>query len=523
VKLLRCGHRCPSGISTIIYNSVTPIDVQHQVCGEDCSIQTCPLCASQVTKESVVDLILYRTLEDIYPENETLDDLLITLPNCRHIFTVETLDGICDMEEYYRRDGPDGRWLGFQNPPTNFRKPPTCPTCRKTITSPRYGRIFKRADLDILENNVASQMSRSLAHVHGMIDSLSTAAIEAMVTTEAARIQVPRGWSPSSGTPKSRKKARASALKAMRNLPIQLDALDPGSEKYHSVVPAVAQAWKRATKGLSAAYMEARRVAETRSAHVHAWEAAFSSLYQQEVASAMDDPSRAPRKPEEHAMRVAKMKVGQPRPLADKRFLVESFWVTLDLRFTLASLAQRWLETVTSCPLEQRQAWAMYLNFILKTCSQDASIAREIARVSDSHRQAAKTAAYLMRAELEQFRFDIHMSRENNTLTVKHRDELAQAAAQKSTKTEQETLSTINDYLRLRGSTQQEEEWLEVNFTNIARTIVEEWSAIEMSLRDHTFYQPVSLEEKMSVVKALSSSWDFSKFSPCHCQKYSIN
>jgi hypothetical protein len=141
---------------------VTRIDIHLKVCGEDCSIQICPLCAPREIKENVVDSITCKKLEDIDLEQGTLEELLITLPNCSHVFTVKTLDGICEMQEYYRRDGPDGRWLGFKDPPTSFRKPPACPTCRQAITSPRYGRVFKRADLDILENNVASQMSQAL-------------------------------------------------------------------------------------------------------------------------------------------------------------------------------------------------------------------------------------------------------------------------------------------------------------------------------------------------------------------------
>lgn len=364
-------------------------------------------------------------------------------------------------------------------------------------------------------------MSRSLAQVHGKINSLSKADIEATVITEAVRIDIPRNSS-FSGTPKNRKKARASILKEQRHLPLPFNALDPGNNKYHAVAPPVVQAWKRATRDLLAAYEEARRVAETRSAHVRAWEAAFSSLYEQEVTSALNDPFHAPRKPREHAMRVARMKVGQPPPRADKRFLVEAIWATLDLRFILASLAKTWLENVRSYPGDQRQAWAMYLGFILKTCVRDASIASEIAHESDSHRQVTKTAVYHMRAELEQFRFNVHMARVNSTLTVDHRKELADSAAAKATQTKKDTRSTVNDYLKARGSAQQEKQWLEDNFNNIARTIIEEWLAIEMSLRDSTFYQPVSLDEKMAIVKALSSSYDFSKRSRPRCQRHSI-
>ena len=108
------------------------------VCGEDCYIQICPSCADANTKSKVVDFIMGRTMEDIDINQNTLDEILITLPICSHSFTVETLDGHCDMTQFYR-GGAEERWIGFQNPPTGFLKPPTCPMCRSAITSPRYG------------------------------------------------------------------------------------------------------------------------------------------------------------------------------------------------------------------------------------------------------------------------------------------------------------------------------------------------------------------------------------------------
>ena len=481
------------------------------VCGEDCSIQICPLCAPEHVKETVVDLIMNRNLREIDLEQDTLDEILITLPGCQHIFTVETLDGICDMTAFYRCN--DGRWVGFADPPTGFRKPPTCPTCRTAITSPRYGRIFKRADLDILENNVASQMSKSLEDVRKSVRLLSKADIGRNVTTAAGRSKVASA-SLSGKSLKSRKKAQISFSKENREVPAPLDALDPSNNKFHSVTLPATQAWRRTTKQLFDAYAQARRVAETRSAHVNAWEAAFSYLYEQEVVASLEDPSHAPRRPQEHAMRVARMKVGQPSPRADKRFIVEAFWLTLDLRFTLASVGQTWLEAAASNGAydpQQRQTWAFYILFILNTCCQDAQIALKIADRSGSHRQVVSTCLYCMRAELERFRFNIHMDRQNGTFT-EARAELAEKAAQKGSEAEQELLQTADNYFNAKGS-RQDENWLENNFTQIAHTIVEEWSNLERSLRHDTFYQPVSMEEQMAVVRALSENRDFGELS----------
>lgn len=87
-------------------------------------------------------------MEEIDPHGESVEDILITL-NCGHSFTVETLDGHCELEKYYKKD--DAGWIQLSVPPVGLQKPPTCPLCRGPIKSNRYGRVFKRADLDMSE------------------------------------------------------------------------------------------------------------------------------------------------------------------------------------------------------------------------------------------------------------------------------------------------------------------------------------------------------------------------------------
>ena len=80
-------------------------------------MQLCPICAPHELRENVVvDLIMHRTMADLDFESESLDELIITLPDCGHVFTVETLDGHCGLTEYYRSDGT-GKWLGLEKRP----------------------------------------------------------------------------------------------------------------------------------------------------------------------------------------------------------------------------------------------------------------------------------------------------------------------------------------------------------------------------------------------------------------------
>ncbi|KAF8210466.1 P-loop containing nucleoside triphosphate hydrolase protein [Mycena galopus ATCC 62051] len=464
LKPLRCGHNCPS------------------VCGEDCTIQTCPICAPDHFKEAVVDFVLYRKLDDIDPSAGTLDELLITLPKCRHVFTVETLDGHCGIGDFYTRDGADGKWLRLHSPDSGgeTRKPPVCPTCRQAITSPRYGRVFKSADLEILERNVISRASQSLNKLQTSISGITKSTIIDALKQEAARLRIPSSPSPDKKTRRKRTQARGKALKSPEELPL------------HAVPSTIATVWKRATQRLSNIY--------TRSAHINAWEAAFSCL-------SLADPSRAPRKPEEHAMRMARMKVGLPQPRADKRFLVEAFWVTLTVRFIMGDLATSWMEelikTAKNFSGDERAKWGSFGLFIFDSCLRDAELAYSIATRSDSRRQMTTCSLLLLRARLERFKFNLRMVRLSNKFQDERPRLLADVVGEMENAGDQIT-ATIQEHVA--KLPKDADAWIPDNFSQTAHVILEEWANLEQSVGRDTFYEPVSLDEQMAVVRALNFS-----------------
>ncbi|KZT72216.1 P-loop containing nucleoside triphosphate hydrolase protein [Daedalea quercina L-15889] len=483
-KLLRCGHRCPS------------------VCGEDCSIQVCPLCLDEETKETmVVDFIMQSTLAMLNPEGDALDELLITLPACRHVFTVETLDGICALHEYYMRDEANGRWKELRAPPSGFLKPPACPTCRSAITAPRYGRVFKRADLDILENNVASHMSRSLGHFQGDVDALSKDQLVTRLQEAATKATVQKH----PASIKLCQKKQTALLKSTRYSPVPRSALDPANAELHAISAGEAQLWKKCTQKLLNAYSGLVNVASTRSAHLQAWEASFSYLYQKEMDSAAQDPIHAPRNPHEFAMRAARMGVGLPQPRADKRFVVEAIWTSITLRLLLVELTMAWSEALQKrgkYPADNRRAWATYTSFVLRSCTADTDIASTIASESESHRQVTKSALLQMRVDLEQFRFNLETTKQSGKLS-EMREKLVERAQSKREAATRSANVVIERHRRARvGNRESEEEWLAANFTQAAGVIVDEWDAITQSISNATFYQPVSLDELTAVVKS---------------------
>jgi hypothetical protein len=475
-----------------------------KVCGEDCDIQICPQCAPDDKKHHVVDFIMQRTLSEVAPELETLDEMLITIPSCKHIFTVETLDGHCSMNDFYFQN-ESGQWLRMLSP-IGFRKPPTCPTCRSPITAPRYGRIFKRADLDILEHNVAARMSRALHQVQTAILRISEDEMKAAIIRDAATIKIRSSKHKKSN---SQAKARSEELMSMKEVPTSKLALDTANTSLHVIDSAVAKAWEGITHGLLNAYMEATAVAETRSAHLHAWESAFSFLYHREMAALVKNPTRIPVRPHENAMRLARLQVGQSRPLADRRFIVEAFWCTLHIRLTLITLGRTWLEEVgkreADYPMYHFQQWANYVKFILQSCSLDVTKALELARSSESHRQVTKTSLLYMRVELENFRFGLYMSNKLGNIDDQ-RSEMLEAARQYGRGAQKMMGDVVAEHFAKKVTPSREEEasWLAENFSRAAQTIVDEWEAIQKAVGRSTFYQEVSLKEQMEIVRAFN-------------------
>ncbi len=475
------------------------------VCGEPCATQKCVVCLPAEGKADIVDFIMQRRLEDVDLESTDVSDRLITL-GCGHIFTVETLDGHCDMQAYYDID-PMGRFLALKSPPVNYQTPPTCPTCRGPITALRYGRITKRATLDILEQNVASTMSAAL-------DKYSPSASEYASNISdyqelAKKLQVE---TKAEDNPVARKN-----ISFTQNGPLAASAFDlEGMQTVHGILLEEARAWYKVVKDIVATYRHVVKIANTRGAHVKAYEAALSTLFRLEMQEIAEDPTRATDAPEPMALVIVDRKIGQPPPKADVRFQIEAYFLSLELRSLLAQIAQSRVEGLSQTSndpdaVQHRELWTSFISVLYDSCIADAEKAATIAKNSSASRQAARAQIHKLRFAFEAFRWKILCERSERfragALDTAERERLRRKVTNYKHLLPQSLKVLEQTYLRARPSEtmddlKKERKWLEDN----CRTKIEAWerecAKLEEFVDKGGFYQPMTLQEREEIVKA---------------------
>ena len=496
----------------VLYHALT-------VCGEPCEQQKCIVCLPKERKVDIVDFTMQRRLDEIDLSSDDISKRLIKL-ECGHIFTVETLDVHCKMSDYYESDAL-GVFTATKAPLVNFQTPPSCPTCRGPITALRYGRITKRANLDILEQNVASTMSSDLEKVGPEIEKF------------LARLDDVKGGAKSIAfKPPSKEAEDFDKLSAHRKTlfgqdsePLPADEISQASmTDIHGFSREEGEAWNKVVCDLLELYRKVANVAGTRGPHVSACGAALATLYRLELSEIASDPKRATDTPEPVAIAEVIKKIGQPPYNADTRFQVEGFFLSLELRYTLAEIAQSRIEGLNVSSREEivlrhERLWRSFVSFIYESCIRDAEKALKIAQKSLASRLAAHAVVNILRGKLELFRFGILSERtllsRQGLLSIGRRAKLSAKTFQEaeSVKLEMKRLQTT--YTRSRrciftiADVMLEEKWFLENCQDKGNKLVKEYEALATHFITDRGYKPLSLKEKEDIVK----SFGFCKFS----------
>ncbi|KAK0199718.1 hypothetical protein DFS33DRAFT_1398406 [Desarmillaria ectypa] len=500
-SILQCGHICPS------------------VCGEPCFQQKCIECLDDDDKMDIVDFIIQRRLVDMPVRSDDISDRIITL-DCGHMFTVETLDGHCQMTDYYEVDEM-GTYTGMKAPPTEFQRPPSCPTCRAPITARRYGRILKRANLDILERNVASMMSQHLAEIVPSIETLSSGLEE--LESRAKKLEAAPNFE---CHPADKFERLAEERKGFMTGKAD-EVLDHSMFTARSMVSrhglsdSEARSWMGIVVDLHRVYKKVADVTKTRSAHVRAYESALSTLYRLELAHlAADPPSEILRVPPEHiAMRSVDRKIGQPPHKADRRYHLEAFILSVELRLMLGSIARSRFEalpTTSNEPkaLHHRNVWHSFTLFIYQSCIVDCQKAITIAHATSSSRLAARCASLMLCSDFEQFRFSMLEKRRDvfkgGALAEARHGLVAEVQADKK-KLKSRLRELERTYFASRSSSDpsqinENRRWFHGNCGAKIERCFTEYGKLEDYLMKDAVYQPMSLQEKQDIVKAFGFS-----------------
>jgi hypothetical protein len=454
---------------------------------------------------------MQRKLAEIDLSAEDTSERLIKLA-CGHIFTVETLDGHCDMSKYYEIDLM-GVFTATKAPPVNYQTPPSCPTCRGPITALRYGRVTKRANLDILEQNVASKMSSELENVSQEVEKIS-AKLES-AKDDAKKIP----FSSSEKKPEdlyhlveSRKNQFGKEYEPLPPDVIHQSAMTT----IHGFSGEEGRAWNKIIREFVKLYRKVTGVARTHGPHVQAYGAALATLYRLELAAIASDPERACDKPEPLAMEEVNKKIGQPPHKADTRFQVEGFFLSLELRYMLAEIAQSRIGGLNTASQEEditthTNLWRSYASFIYESCVRDAGKAFIVAERSTASRLAARARMYILRGDLELFRFEILTERtslaRDGVLDDTHKTMLSNRAQQKANATAALVKTLETTYVRSRpaentGDLIAERTWFAQNCRERGDKYAEEYRKLATYLLTESGYAPLSLQEKADIIKA---------------------
>ncbi|KAL7746976.1 hypothetical protein RI367_007688 [Sorochytrium milnesiophthora] len=141
---------------------------------------------SHGVKEQRVDLIMGET----YAETD-IDEHPVIVLKCGHIFTVETLDGMLGLANYYNKLG--NQWVDAKLLPDESENNslPACPDCRApilTCNARRYGRVIKQAVLVLANKYTVSDFRTKLTALQQSIDEIP-AMIEGIQTMPAQQMK----------------------------------------------------------------------------------------------------------------------------------------------------------------------------------------------------------------------------------------------------------------------------------------------------------------------------------------------
>lgn len=441
-------------------------------------------------------------------ENDgSVDSMTITL-RCGHIFTVETLDGLTHLNDFYDRDY-NGKWVQAVTPETHGenRTRPVCPTCRGDITALRYGRVCKSSNLAIMQHNISTKLSGLLAQAEATLEK-AMPSLEASIVGTIEKCDAYTPAPPATIRTANDKLDILLRKEPSRPTPVAtLELLDV----YHALPLSHKKIWIGAIKQILPAYKQARMVSEHRDPNVKTYEASLSTLFQEEMDHFSANPGRATGDVEQVALRLARMRIGQPPPRASLRFMIEAFWVTIRILIILAETAKQASKAVL--PRDStvnRLPWIQLAEFLLKQALNDSKVALEFAEKSESWNKWAKCQVIVMQAQYELAAHRCHTAIEAGKTDSESRLVLVEQCEQGHRDAESLRMTVSEQYMAHWGANDRDyrRQWIEDNFLVPSAPILENWKDLKRSAGAGTWYAPVTNDERRQIMRGLMEGRD---------------
>ncbi|BEI88683.1 uncharacterized protein CcaverHIS019_0200450 [Cutaneotrichosporon cavernicola] len=296
----------------------------------NCARRLCCVVTRARRLEQMVDLIMQSTLRDTL--NDDPGVRFVTL-NCGHIFTIETLDGHMDLNSYYQN--VCGKWCGLLTP-TGYQKRKTCPSCRASISSPRYSRATKRALLD-LQEQVAVIRFAAVLQAH----STTLVAIK----EEGTRADVKKILNQVFPSPVTKFKGKRMVAELGTFTDkiihcISVKAFMGNKSNMFGISGVLGNAWRKvAQRHLDLYAGLAKLVNQDGMPHSVAYQGAISSIYFKELDIARESSPSATRDPKKAALLMARRRVGAPPPQGQAVFSVGALALTIEVRLKMFRVA----------------------------------------------------------------------------------------------------------------------------------------------------------------------------------------
>jgi len=134
----------------------------------------------------------------------------------------------------------------------------------------------------------------------------------------------------------------------------------------------------------------------------------MTTLFKLEMEAVALDPSKFNGKTQyEVAFEAVNAKIGQPPHKADRKYHIEAFLLSIELRLMLAQIASARVSELplTSNP-RHRQIWITFVDFLYDSCIKDCAKASSLARSCSALRQEARVSLVDLRCTFEKVRFD---------------------------------------------------------------------------------------------------------------------